>query len=198
MPKISLTDFVDVVAKVGRPKATKVRQVQERPDYEPAFDFYKALREHIAEVHKTTAGKSAVSEVLATLTDPKKIGNYSDLVAGYRKWWGKKEIGWFNPPRGVYTAAGFEIIVNPELGLVINGERHVVKLYLKNEKLTKFKTEIIIDLLEHQLRSKVSPSDKFAVLDVRESKLFADGAHLPAALPIVNAEIAYIASIWSQ
>ena len=52
MPQISLTDFVDVVAKAGRPKATKVRQVKERHAYEPAFDFYKSLREHIVENHR--------------------------------------------------------------------------------------------------------------------------------------------------
>lgn len=198
MPQISLTDFVDIVAKSGRPKATKVRQVKDRPEYEPAFDFYKPLREHLAEMHRNGGSKSDVSEVLATVSDPKKLKNYPDLVAGYKKWWGRKELKWFNPPRAVYSGAGIDIMVNPELGLSINGDRHIIKLYLKSDALTTFKTELIIDLLEHQLRPKASPTDKFAVLDVRESKLFAEGPHQPQSLPIINAEIAYIASIWSQ
>ena len=198
MPQISLTDFVDIVSKAGRPKATKVRQVKERPEYEPAFDFYKALREHLAENHRNGGTKATVSEVLVTLTDPKKIKNYPALVDGYKKWWGRKMLDWFNPPRGTFSANGFDIIVNPELGLRINGERHIIKLYLKSDALTTFKTEIIIDLLEHQLRSQVAPTDKFAVLDVRESKLFSEGPHDPASVPIINAEVAYIASIWNQ
>lgn len=72
MPQISLTDFVDVVSKAGRPKATKVRQVKERPEYEPAFDFYKSLREHVVENHRKNGGKAAVSDVMNSLTDPKK------------------------------------------------------------------------------------------------------------------------------
>lgn len=198
MPQISLTDFVDIVAKSGRPKATKVRQVKERPEYEPALDFYKPLRDHLAEVHRTGGSKAEVSEVVVSLTDPKKIKNYPALVDGYKKWWGKKELVWFNPPRAAYSSGGFDIMVNPELGLVVNGERHVIKLFLKNEALTKFRTEVIIDLMEFQLRPKVHPTDKFAVLDIRESKLFSEGPHSPESMPMVNAEIAYIASIWGQ
>ena len=53
-------------------------------------------------------------------------------------------------------------------------------------------------MLEHQLRSKSAPTDKFGVLDVRASKLFADGPHVVQSIPIVNAELAYMASIWNQ
>lgn len=198
MPQISLTDFVDIVAKSGRPKATKVRQVKERPDYEPALDFYKPLREHLAELHRSGGKKAEVSDVMVMLTDPKKIKNYPALVDGYKKWWGRKELSWFTPPRDLYSTAGFDIMVNPELGLAINGERHIIKLFLKNEALTSFKTEVIIDLMEFQLRKKAHPTDKFGVLDVRESKLFSEGPHQPESMPIVNAELAYIASIWGQ
>lgn len=198
MPQISLTDFVDVVSKAGRPKATKVRQVKERPEYEPAFDFYKPLREHIVDNHRKNGGKTAVSDVMKSMTDPKKIKNYPELLDAYKKWWGRKDVTWFNPPRDVYSAGGFDIILNPELGLVVNGERHIIKMYLKSDALTAFKTELIIDLLEHQLRSKAVPTDNFSVLDVRGSKLFSSGPHIPASLSIVNAEIAYISSIWQQ
>lgn len=198
MPQISLTDFVDIVAKAGRPKATKVRQVKERPEYEPAFDFYKPFREHLAELHRAGKAKDAVSEVLHELSDPKKIKAYPDIVSGYKKWWGRKELKWFNPPRDLYSSGGFDIAINPELGLEFAGERHILKLYLKNEPLTTFKTEVIIDLLEHKLRPKAHSTDKFGVLDVRESKLFAEGPHRVESIPMVNAEIAYIASIWQQ
>lgn len=198
MPQISLTDFVDIVSKSGRQKATKVRQVKERPEYEPAFDFYKPLRDHLSDVHRRGGKKADVSNVLKALTDAKKIKNYPALVDGYKKWWGRKELSWFNPPRDTYSSAGVEISVNPELGLEINGQRHVIKLFFKDEALTTFKTEIIIDLMEFLLRSKVQPNDIFAVLDVRESKLYSNGPHPSASMPIVNAEIAYIASIWAQ
>ena len=88
-------------------------------------------------------------------------------------------------------------MVNPELGLVINGGRHIIKLFLKSDPLSAFKTELIIDLMEHQLRSKAQDGDKFCVLDVRNSKIFMQGPHEPTAMNMVEAEIAYIASLWS-
>lgn len=198
MPQISLTDFVDIVSKSGRPKATKVQQVKDRPEYEPAFDFYRMFREHVIEVHRLGNPRASVAEVLGELTDPKKIRAYPDLVDGYRKWWGRKTLEWFVPPRAVYSAHGMDIIVNPELGLVINGHRHVVKMYLKSEALSAFKVEVITSLMQFQLRAMVHPEDKFAVLDVRESKLFVADPAPPVSVPIVNAELAYIASIWNQ
>lgn len=105
---------------------------------------------------------------------------------------------WFTPPRSVYSSYGFDIIVNPEIGLAINGERHIIKMYLKSESLSRFKVEVITTLMEFQLRQFVHPADYFAVLDVRESKLFVADPQPVSELPIVNAELAYIASIWGQ
>lgn len=198
MPQLSLTDFVDIVSKAGKPKATKVRQVKDRPEYEPAFDFYKALREHIIENHLNNGDKARVSDVLRTISDPKKIKNYSELLDSYKKWWGRKKLTWFDPPRDLFSADGFGIILNPELGLEINGERHIIKMYMKSDALTVFKTDLIVDLLEHQLRPQVNPMDNFSVLDVRRAKLFSNGPHTPNSLPIVAAEIAYIGSMWQH
>lgn len=198
MSQLSLTDFVDIVSKSGRPKATKVRQVKDRPEYEPAFDFYKAFREHLVELHKKGFDRSVLPSILDELTDPKKIRSYPDLIAGYKKWWGRKTLQWFNPPRSSYSLGGIDIIVNPELGLSINGQRHIIKLYLKSEALSTFKVEVILDLMEHQLRSMAAPDDKFAILDVREAKLYAEGPHDVSLLSMVNAELAYIAAMWSH
>jgi len=41
MPEISLTDFVDFTSASGTSKLSKLKQFKSRPEYEPAFDFYK-------------------------------------------------------------------------------------------------------------------------------------------------------------
>ncbi|MEN2424693.1 hypothetical protein AA0N74_01440 [Chromobacterium vaccinii] len=196
VPQISLTDFVDVVSKAGRPKATKVRQIKERPDYEPALDFYKALRDHIVDCHKKSKGKGALGDVLKKLSDPKKISNYPGLIKCYEKWWGRKDIVWFVPPKSVYSFGGFDINLNPELGLRINGVDHVVKLYLKSDPLASQMAEIVIDLLESELRSNVDPGCNFCVLDVRKTKLHSEGPHVVKSIGLIKAELAYMASIW--
>jgi hypothetical protein len=81
---------------------------------------------------------------------------------------------------------------------MINGNRHIIKLYFKTERLSSFRVEIITDLMEYQLRGAAQPTDFFSILDVRNSKLFSSGLSSPVSIPLVNAEIAYIASIWNM
>ncbi|CAJ3969483.1 Uncharacterised protein [Burkholderia pseudomallei] len=91
MAVISLTDFVDIVSKSGTPKATKVASVKERPDYEPALDFYRTLREGIIHLHQSSKPKSELDRILDKLSDPKKIKNYPALLEALQKVVGKEK-----------------------------------------------------------------------------------------------------------
>jgi len=193
---ISLTDLVDIVSKSGTPKATKVAEVKTRPDYMPAFDFYKPLREAIIDTHQLMKGKKAILEFYSSLADQKKRTNYPPAIDGYRKWWGKKDLLWFEPPKASYASNGIEVAVNPELGLRINGTPHVIKLYFKAEPLSKLRVDLITVLMETVLRPKCKNGEKMAVLDVRNAKLFLLSAPLAPTKAVVDAELAYISALW--
>ena len=86
MPDISLTDFVDFAIKSGTPKLTKVRTIKSRPDYEPAFDYWKQLREGICDFHRAGAkNKADLNEVVDSLQNPRKVGRYSAALKGYKR-----------------------------------------------------------------------------------------------------------------
>lgn len=197
MPKISLTDLVDVIAKAGGPKATKVSQIKHRDEYHPATDFYKQFRDGLVALHKSGQGKASLSSVLAGVSERNRLNNYPSAIAGYKKWWGKKALEWFQPPSATYTASGVEVSINPELGLKVNGVPYVIKLYLKSEKLTKNKADLIVGLLSEALGAKV-PGARMAVLDVRQGKFYELGAGSSVLVPLVDAELAYIASLWPK
>ena len=77
MPDISLTDFVDFVIKSGTPKLTKVRAIKNRPEYEPAIDYWRQLREGIKDFHRVGgADKSALDDIVDSLHNTKKIIRY--------------------------------------------------------------------------------------------------------------------------
>lgn len=196
MPNLSLTDLVDVVSKAGTPKATKVAQIKNRKPYQPATDFYKPFRDGLVGIHESGQDKKALGNLQNSLTDPKKITNYPEAIDGYRKWWGKKTLVWFEPPRNIYGHAGMDVAINPELGLVIDGKRHIIKLYLKADPLTKLRVDLITVLMEVALRPKCQPDDILALLDVRQSKLFTVDAPIKATNAVVDAELAYIAALW--
>lgn len=196
MPSLSLTDLVDVVSKAGTPKATKVAEIKNRKPYQPATDFYKPFRDGLIDIHQKGKDKKGLLDLLSSLTDPKKISNYPGAIDGYRKWWGKKTVSWFEPPRNIYGHAGIDVAVNPELGLVVDGTRHVIKLYLKADPLTKLRVDLVTVLMEVSLRSKCQPGDVLALLDVRQSKLFTVSAQVKPTRAVVDAELAYVAALW--
>ncbi|MBL8891566.1 MAG: hypothetical protein JNL67_16420 [Planctomycetaceae bacterium] len=195
-PRLSLTDFVDVVHASGTPKATIVKTVKQRPDYQPAFDFYKQIRDGIAKAHRSGKTRKEFNALPRFSSDPKKLQNYTELRKAYFKWWGKKTFTWFSPPRASYHYSTLEIFINPELGLEWGGARHLLKLYFKEAKLTKPRATLILDLMESTLRTKCTPQTELCLLDIRTSKLFVRPPGPPATIPLVNAEIAYIEALW--
>ncbi|MBJ2234950.1 hypothetical protein ACAW49_19295 [Pseudomonas sp. Env-44] len=201
MPRISLTDVVDIISKSGTPKATKVSQIKYRQSYSPQTDFYKALREGIVSVHQNSHSKKELYEILKFLTDEKKIKNYPKAIQGYEKWWGKKNIAWNAPFSSNYSFQGIDIGINPELGLVIEGEPFLIKLYLKDEPLQKLRIDIVLALMVTALSGGAVADCKMAVLDVRNGKLFCssnDSLSQAKLMKMVNAELAYVSALWDQ
>ena len=198
MPRISLTDLVDVVTSSGVPKATKISQIKSRPAYEPQFDFYKPLRDAIQTMHQSGLQKSELDKLKSTLPDEKKISNYPSAISGYKKWLGKRSVKWFDPPREHLSEAGVDVIINPELGLEVDGTRHVVKLYFKSDKLTKLKIDVITEAMEQALRPKSKSTDVMTVVDVRRGKSFSGAGPSAKLSSMVGAELAYIAYLWPK
>lgn len=195
MARLTMTDFIDVVSKSGTPKATKVKQVKNRPEYHPSTDYYKQVREELVNCHKKGDGKDRIREFIEKVANKKKVVHYKEVVEGYCNWWGKKSLKWFTPPGELFASSGVEVMVNPELGLELDGARHIIKLYFKEEPLSKFRIDIATHLMETVLRKKAKSNDKMAVLDVRNAKLIHTGD--PKGLsPILQAEMAYIAALW--
>lgn len=196
MPRITLTDFIEVLTKSGSPKATKVAQIKNRQAYDPATDFYKSLREGLIQLHKSSGTKADLPKLQRGLTDPKKISNYPSMISGYKAWWGNKSLTWFDPPSTIYSQSGIDISVSPELGLTVKDQRHALKLYLKTEALTKTKADLITALMHEVLGPHVAKGTMFSILDVRNSKLFTYSSTGKNFKPMVDAELSYIASLW--
>jgi hypothetical protein len=196
MHKLSLTDFVDIISKSGTPKATNVAKVKHRPKYEPATDFYKLLRDRVVETHKNKLSHKHLVELVSSLNDLKKIKNYPDIINGYSTWWGKKDIKWFDPPSELFVQHGIAVSINPELGLNVNGQSYLVKLYFKSEPLTKNRIDIATHLMEVCLRKHCHAGEIMAVLDIRNSKLITPKVPIPSLSATLDAELAYIAALW--
>lgn len=197
-PRISLTEFVDVVSSSGTSKAAKIRRMK-RADYSVAGDFYKPIREHIVNIHRRSLPKASIQTIYRQIDDQKKINNYSDVTRGYSKWWGRKALYWFDPSLSTFRRHGVEVNINPELGLEINGNPHLVKLYFKADPLARGRAEIILHLMNITLtRLYNDNAPAVALLDIRNSKLITATPNNPNIDAALDAEMAYISAIWPQ
>jgi len=170
MRLVPLSNFLDFVLKSGTPKLTVVQQFKQQDKYDPKTDFYKKLREEV--ISCLSRGKNVTSLMpWADTVTEKKRKAYRLAVGGVGKFIGRKAIQWFEPPRQNHELGPMTVIVNPELGLVLNGQPHVIKLYLKDEPLKGNRAELILHLMRTSLGPDVD-GKKLGVLDARAGKLF--------------------------
>lgn len=196
--RISLTELVDVVSRAGTTKLTRIAQIKGKPEYAPAFDFYKPLRDYLKEFHKNNGSTKDFADATGLTTDKKKHGAYSALIKGYKKFLGRKKIAWFKPTTDRLLAHDVEVSVNPEIGLGINGTRYLIKLYFKEEKLTKQRVDVILQIMENVLRPRVGSDVQMAILDVRSSKLFSKTRTIKNLDLAIDAELAYVSAVWEK
>ena len=198
MIDISLTDFIDYVSKIGTSKFTVVNQIHSRDEYHPAFDFWKPLREGIIDFHKFDKDKSELDNILNELTDKKKINRYPLLIESYKTFIGRKKIEWFDPPFKEWKTNDLRVRLNPELGLDINGNLYIIKLYFKTDKLSQMKADLILLLMNTKLKKGDFKDATFAVLDVERNKLFEKTKLSKIHLSLLEGEALSFVNIWNS
>lgn len=198
MINISLTDFIDYVSKVGTSKFTLVNKIYSRDEYQPAFDFWKPLREGFIDLHQNNKDKSELDKILNNLTDKKKINRYPALIESYKSFLGRKKIEWFAPPFKEWKINDLIIKLNPELGLKINDKLYVIKLYFKSDSLSQNKADLIILLMNTKLKKGDYKEATFAILDVERKKLFEKTKLKKDHLSLLEGEALSFINIWNS
>ena len=193
MIDISLTDFVDFVIKAGSPKLTKVRELVNRGQYSPATDFWRPLREHLPQTHRASVGLDSILNGI----DARKKRRYEGALVGYKKFLRKNgNTSYFDPPSERWVDSGLSVRVNPELGLLIDGERYVVKLYFKDEEPTPYRLDAVLELMRVALRKGRFEDVKVAVLDVAKGKLIVATKENPEFSLLLTGEAASFVKMW--
>lgn len=171
MESISLSYFVDFVLTHGTSRITSAHHIKMGPD-ERYSDFYKPVRETIVDMHRKGLDTRVLSDLLGSLTDPREKRIFPKVVIGYSRFLrGFHKITWFEPPLVEHDLGDIKVRVNPELGLILDGQPHAIKLYCRGEPLTSQRAALINELQSRAL-AETWPNTKFAVLDVRRSRLF--------------------------
>jgi hypothetical protein len=168
---ITQTDYIDFLSKSGTSKSTKVKAIYNRPDYHPAFDFYKSLRDEIVDNLRGKKNQESIQNCLGQICNPKKNSRYMPLIDGYLKFIGRRNFDWFTPPTAIWTYKQLNIKMNPEIGIGKGSDRYIVKLYFKENALENKDIKVLLWMMEETLCQGIFKGYKCALLDVERGKL---------------------------
>ncbi|MEI7924808.1 MAG: hypothetical protein WCI61_01270 [Chloroflexota bacterium] len=197
IPDQSMTTFVDYVAASGPSRIAVVRKALKRVGipYDRAKDYWRIFRDSILAFHRGEQSLERLSELLQRAT-PKKANNYERRAATYKKWLGRKHVVWFQPERRTWEYGLLRITVNPELGLTINGTRHIIKMYLRQEKPTKRQLAAALHLLNETFADEVASGAVVGILDVESGKLITAGPQTEDLAVLLQADAVSFVAVW--
>jgi hypothetical protein len=194
MNNVSLSYFLDFVLKSGTPKLTVVRGFKYRDEYDPLADFYRPFRDKLGELCTASASIGTL-QPWASGAPEKKRTAYLAIAAGLKRFVGRRNAAWFEPPRGTYTIGDITVNVNPELGVHLQGVPHIIKVYWKEDpRLTRVRVQVILHLMAQALRDRQRPCT-FGVLDVRRGRLHTAALTAPGIAALLNGEAASFAAM---
>lgn len=198
MINITQTDYIDFISKSGISKLTKVKALVNRPEYHPSFDFYKKLRDEIIDTLKLGKKKTDLLNLVSQVPDRKKHQRYQHLIERFTRFLGRKKIQWFNPPSTAWSYKDLGIKMNPELGLDINGEKFIIKLYFKDTPLKKKDIKVLLWMMTQSLCEGIFKGYKCALLDIEKGKIFEYEEDESSIISLVEGEADYFIRLWND
>ncbi len=195
MESISLSYFVDFVLTSGTGKLTSVKQLKQGRD-ERFSDFYRPVREAIVDMHQKGLDTLVLDDLMSSLVDPRERRIFPKVVNGYRKFLRQGKMTWFEPPMRDYPLGPLSVRVNPEIGLLIDGRPHAIKLYFRGDPLSPQRIVVVNQLLANAL-STTWPGTVFSVLDVRRARLYPYRPKSEVGL-LLKAEAASLSTLYSS
>jgi hypothetical protein len=116
-------------------------------------------------------------------------------VLSYQAWLDRRAPAWFDVSPSVLQIEGLRVRINPELGMSIDGSRYLVKLYFKQDSLSKSKKDAMLHLLAHgtSLTGAIP-----AILNVRLQKLVVAESPTPWVEAQLAQEAAMFVAMWHK
>ncbi len=192
MATVPLSAFVEFTVAQGTARVTTARAAE--GDYDPRRDFYKALRERTARQLREGWNAAAFRRSLREVKNPRKRPSYEACRRGLTAWARGKTIAATRARPGFWQAAGLEVRVNPELRMVVDGERFLVKLYFKAEEMSAARAANTLFLLDTMAAQNVGG----AVLDLRRGDLLVAAEPDPGLDLLLASEAAAFAALLNR
>lgn len=198
---IGLSQFINFSTKGSSAKINEVKKIKYQDlDYHPAKDYWKQLRDGIIKYHEQGLSLEYFDFLLENVDARKKV-NYQNAIKQYINFIKKKEIEWFSPGKSIWSTDQLTVRSSPELGLVINGVPHLVKLYFKGkrEKIDKRNITSTLTLLNTSKYDIAHDSSvNKSVLNIHNKNLYTNNNIDSSQLLALRAEANQFIYIWDN
>ncbi|MDY7215139.1 hypothetical protein [Bacillus subtilis] len=173
--KISLTQFLDFTMKGNSSSKTKqVRRIK-YDEYSPGSDYWRQLRNEIRKIHENDLPIELLYNLIDRVIENRK-DNYRKSISQYINFTRNNHVEWFSIGDSSWTFEDKLLVRSqPELGLFVNGEPLLLKIYYKgkNNKIDKRKVQTTLHLMELSNRNFEPPNGaKPAILNLHNNKLY--------------------------
>lgn len=169
---VTLNQFSDFALKNSIQKYNSAQKIfkQVTTEFDTKQDYWLQLRNRIKRALKTT-GKVDALNGLENEVNKDKRNNYSTMLSGLKKYWGKKIFERVDLRTKIWKSGHIKIRVSPQLCYSYRGKVHIVDLYLHiNEKIDKRKADLILQVMHDTL--KLDEEVSIEILDVARGKTF--------------------------
>jgi hypothetical protein len=197
---VGLSQFTEFTLKGTSAKTNMVRKIKYQEKYHPAFDYWKPLRDEIIKFHSQNL-EIECFENLVKKVDQKKKTNFVVAIKQYQKFIKNKDIIWFDPGKATWLGDELTVRSSPELGLIIDGEPHLVKLYFKgkSDKIEKRNINTTLTLMNTSIREKAyNFTANNSVFNLNKSRLFTENKFNDDMLIALESEASQFMFIWNK
>ncbi|OUB25816.1 hypothetical protein BK739_18685 [Bacillus thuringiensis serovar pirenaica] len=197
--KVGLTQFLDFTLKGSTAKTTFIKNLKSQPEYQPAFDYWKQLRETVIKFHQNKLSFEYF-ETLVQTVDQKKKQNYIDVIKQYKKFIKNKDISWFDPGKSHWKSDDLIVRSSSELGLFINNEPHLIKLFFKGkkERIDKYNINSTLTLLNESTFSNERNDVNYTVLNIQKNRMYTNNSINNNHLVALKSEANQFCYIWNN
>ena len=195
-----MTEFVNFINSSGMAKMTIVANAKMKHEQEEGnpYDYWKDFKDEVKKQLIRHGKKEDLMELVESVREDARE-NYNKMIKGFLKFWKPTRMTWLKPVRRLAHIGGVKMNINPEIGVVWQDKSLMVKLFLKaNEDLDKRHADIILALMESELRERVGGDVQFAILDVKRGKLFSYVNDDPRLLILLKTEGRHFAEMWKE
>lgn len=171
--RISLTQFIHFKASISTSaRISVVRNIKEN-DYSPAVDYWLDLRKAI---NKFSEGKINIEELnnVVDSVSLRKKANYRKAIDRFAHFIEKNNVSFFPVNQSFWSYEDLIVSASPKLGMFINNEKFLVKIFYNikkpEEKVTKRNIMPTLSLLN--IANKASEqSQQVGLLNLQNGKL---------------------------